>query len=79
MMQSSLSGSSNNSLELNVINDSDRPNDWSNPERFAAQLRPMVDAIEKQWPNVRDLEERDLMRQAHQSLARLAELEEGKG
>jgi hypothetical protein len=48
-------------------------------DRFAAWLRLMVYAIEKQWPQVWDLEEQELMRQAHKSLARLAELEEGKG
>jgi hypothetical protein len=79
MMQSSLSGSSKNSQRSKVTKDSDRNNTWSYSERFAAQLRPMVDAIEKQWPNVQNLEEQELMRQAHRSLARLAELEEDKG
>ena len=51
----------------------------SNSKRFAAQLRPLVNAIEERWPHVGDLEERELMRQAHQSLVRLTELEEDKG
>jgi hypothetical protein len=55
------------------------PNEYSNSERLAAWLRPIVNAIEKRWPHVRDLQERELMRQAHESLARLAEFEEDKG
>jgi hypothetical protein len=37
----------------------------------------MVDAIEAEWRYVRDAERRRLLQQAHEVIAKLAELEEG--
>ena len=49
----------------------------SHSERLAALLRPMIDAIEAEWPRVRNSKRQNLLRQAHEVLAQLAELEEG--
>jgi hypothetical protein len=49
----------------------------SHSERLAALLRPMIDAIETEWPRIRDAKRQRLLRQAHAVLAQLAELEEG--
>jgi hypothetical protein len=46
-------------------------------ERFSALLRPMVNAIEAECPQIRDEKHQRLLRQAHEVLAQLAELEEG--
>jgi hypothetical protein len=37
----------------------------------------MIDAIEAEWPRVRNAKRQNLLRQAHEVLAQLAELEEG--
>jgi hypothetical protein len=49
----------------------------SHSEPIAALLRPMIDAIEAEWPRVRNAKRQSLLRQAHEVLAQLAELEEG--
>jgi hypothetical protein len=46
-------------------------------DRLSALLRPMIDAIEEAWPHYTDARQKQLLRQAHQALAALAELEEG--